>query len=262
MTYKTLFLDIDGTILTPNHTYTACTKDAIKQVQQQGILVFICTGRPLHEVKELGEELGVEGYIGYNGAYAIYENHILVNKPMDKQILEQFLALAKQNHHELVCYTKDKNYYTSLSHPVIKNFVDVFQLRNNQLLTTDVHDQILGSSIINVLPSQVQAYEELDTDIHLSEVTVNNISNCYDIIRQQVNKGEAIKSVLQHLDIEPRQAIAFGDGMNDKEMLQIVGEGFAMENSNPELFAYAKYRTTSVEESGIYNGLKQLQLVR
>ncbi|RFA36658.1 hydrolase [Virgibacillus dokdonensis] len=262
MTYKTLFLDIDGTILTSNHTYTSCTKDAIEQVQERGILVFICTGRPLHEVKELGEELGVDGYIGYNGAYAIFENQILVNKPMDKQRVEQFLTLAKQNHHELVCYTKDKNYFTSLSHPAIKNFIDVFQLKNNQLLTADVHDQILGSSIIHVLPSEVQAYEELDTEIHLSEVTVNNISNCYDIIRQQVNKGEAIKIVLQHLGVEPNKAIAFGDGMNDKEMLQVVGEGFAMENSNPELFAYAKHRTTAVDKSGIYNGLKQLELVK
>ncbi|API93356.1 MULTISPECIES: HAD family hydrolase [unclassified Virgibacillus] len=262
MTYKTLFLDIDGTILTPDHTYTPSTKDTIQQVQKQGILVFICTGRPLHEVTELGEELGVDGFIGYNGAYAQYENNILVDKPMDQDTFEQFLALAKQSNHELVCYTKNKNYFTSLSSPVTREFAEVFQLKDNHLLTENVHNQILGSSIINVQPNQVQAYESLDPDFHLSEVIVNGISNCYDIIRQQVNKGEAIKKVLQYLAIQPEQAIAFGDGMNDKEMLQVVGEGFAMGNSNPELFAYAKHRTTSVEDSGIYNGLKQLQLVK
>ncbi|MFU0789884.1 HAD family hydrolase [Cerasibacillus sp. JNUCC 74] len=262
MTYKTLFLDIDGTILTPDHTYTSSTKEAIGQVQEQGMLVFICTGRPLHEVKELGEELGVEGYIGYNGAYAIYEDNILVDEPINQSTFEQFLAVAKKNNHEIVCYTSDKNYFTSLTNPVMKNFSEVFQLKNNRMLTQDVHSQILSFSLINVPPEQAKEYEILNNDFYLSEVIVNGISDCYDVIRKRVNKGEAVKKVLQHIGGKPEQAIAFGDGMNDKEMLQVVGEGFAMGNSNPDLFPYAKHRTTSVDDSGIYNGLKKLNLVK
>jgi hydroxymethylpyrimidine pyrophosphatase-like HAD family hydrolase len=48
-----------------------------------------------------------------------------------------------------------------------------------------------------------------------------------------VNKGEAVKKVLQVLKIKKEQAIAFGDGMNDKEMLEVVGESFAMGNAHP-----------------------------
>ena len=44
MDYKVLFLDIDGTILMPDHTYSASTKDAILQVKEQGIEVFIDIG--------------------------------------------------------------------------------------------------------------------------------------------------------------------------------------------------------------------------
>ncbi|WP_337969696.1 HAD family hydrolase [Virgibacillus salexigens] len=262
MNYKILFLDIDGTILKPDHTYTSSTKEAIKQVQQQGLLVFLCTGRPLHEVNDLAHELGVDAYIGYNGSYAVYQDTPLVNEPMKRNTLEEFLSIASKHQHELVCYTTKKNYFTSLSSPATKDFIEVFQLKQNEKLTDDSLDHILGASIMNVSPEQVQWYEAIEEDIHLSGVNVNGVSNCYDIIRDSVNKGETVKKVLDHLQLYKEQAIAFGDGMNDKEMLQTVGEGFIMENGDPQLFPYAKHQTTSVDNSGIFNGLKKLGLVK
>jgi hydroxymethylpyrimidine pyrophosphatase-like HAD family hydrolase len=44
-------------------------------------------------------------------------------------------------------------------------------------------------------------------------------------------------------------------------MLMTVGEGFAMGNAHPDLFAYAKHKTTAVTDSGIFNGLKTLGLL-
>ena len=80
MEYKLLFLDIDGTILMPDHTYSESTKDAISQLKDLGIEVFIATGRPLHEIKELGQELNVDSFIAYNGAYAIYKNDLSMSQ--------------------------------------------------------------------------------------------------------------------------------------------------------------------------------------
>jgi hydroxymethylpyrimidine pyrophosphatase-like HAD family hydrolase len=40
-----------------------------------------------------------------------------------------------------------------------------------------------------------------------------------------------------------------------------VGEGFAMGNGHPDLFQYAKHKTTTVNNSGIYNGLKKLGII-
>lgn len=260
MTYKILFLDIDGTILKSDHTYTDSTKDAISQLQNKGIEVFLCTGRPLHEVKELAEELGVESYIGYNGAYAEYQNEAVIDEPMDKNTVENFIEIANSNSHQMVLYTSEKNYFTSKESPAVKNFIDIFQLIQNDLYTDEVAHHILGASVMNLNTEQAALYE-LSTNIHLSQVNVEGAQDCFDIIRKNVNKGEAVKSILKRLNISKEQAIAFGDGMNDKEMLQSVGEGFAMENGDPNLFAYARHKTTSVENSGIFNGLKQLGLV-
>lgn len=261
MNFKVLFLDIDGTILKPDHTYTASTKEAISQVKKQDIEVFLATGRPLHEVEDLAAELHIESFIGYNGAYAVYENETIINEPMDPSVMKEFLNIAAENGHELVCYTNQRNYFTSLSDPDVKKFIRAFNLVKNDTLTDDVIDSILGATIMNLKESEEALYE-FKSDIHLSPVNVYGMDNNFDIIRKNVNKGIAVESILTQMGIQKNQAIAFGDGMNDKEMLGAVGESFAMENAHPSLFRYAKHKTTSVDESGIFTGLQRLGLVK
>ncbi|MGJ9457711.1 HAD family hydrolase [Oceanobacillus sp. CF4.6] len=261
MTFKILFLDIDGTILMPNHTYTESTKTAIQQAKANGVEVFIATGRPLIEVKDLAKELNVDSFIGYNGAYAIYQEETIINEPIDEKLVRQFLDIAKENDNELVLYTKDRNYYTSLDHPFVEQFNHIFQLKQNALFTYDVVDQIIGITAMNLQPTEVSLYE-IKENIRMSQVNIEGATMAYDIIRKNVNKGEAITKILKRLNIPKEQAIAFGDGLNDKEMLQAVGEGFAMENAHPDLFDFAKHITTSVSDSGIFNGLKKIGLVK
>lgn len=260
MTYNILFLDIDGTILQPDHTYMDSTTDAISQLQQQGIEVFLATGRPLHEISDLAMELNVQSLIGYNGAFAIYQKTI-IDEPMDSDTVKQFLDIAGSNGHEMVLYTSDKNYFTSMDKPIVKKFIETFQLKHNEQFQDEVSGKILGATIMNVNTDEAELYQ-LEANLQLAQVNIAGVENSYDVIRKNVNKGTAIKQLQEQLDIPKAQTIAFGDGMNDKEMLQSVGEGFAMENAHPDLFAYAKHTTTSVSDSGIFNGLKQLGLVK
>ncbi|GAE44685.1 HAD family hydrolase [Mesobacillus boroniphilus] len=88
------------------------------------------------------------------------------------------------------------------------------------------------------------------------------MQHCYDVIRDHVNKGIGVEFLLKKLGIKREESIAFGDGMNDREMLKSAGEGFAMGNAHPDLFQYAKHKTTAVTNSGIFNGLKSLGLLK
>ncbi|MGV3465154.1 MAG: HAD family hydrolase, partial [Heyndrickxia sp.] len=107
---------------------------------------------------------------------------------------------------------------------------------------------------------EVNVYDVLQ-GIILSQANVEGMDYCFDVIRNNVNKGTGVKRVLDYLGLPTEKSIAFGDGLNDMEMLCNVGEGFAMGNSHPDLFQYAKHRTTDVMDSGLYNGLKSLGLI-
>jgi len=260
MTYKALFLDIDGTILKRDHTYTDLTKKAIDEAQKQGLSVFIATGRPLHEIHELSSELNIDSYIGYNGAYAVHQNNVIVNETMDQDTVLKLVNISKRNQHEIALYTNGTNYFTDLSDPSVQGFIETFQMDKNESYIESIAGDVLGMTAMKLNPTEPSLYT-IQPNLRLSQVNVKGVTHAYDILRTNVNKGETIKKVLEVLNIPHHQAIAFGDGMNDKEMFETVGTSFAMENSHPDLFQYATNRTTSVEDSGIYEGLKKIGVI-
>ncbi|MBM7660117.1 Cof subfamily protein (haloacid dehalogenase superfamily) [Bacillus mesophilus] len=260
--YKIVFLDIDGTILQPDHTIQDSTKSAIQQLQDQDIEVFLATGRPLHEIKELGKELNITSFIAYNGAYAIYERQEVFKETMPPEQIYQFLDIANQNEHQLVLYTHEQNVFTTFDNDVVQQFIETFHLKLNAIYEPSIDDKVLGITIITDQDQAGAHYQDHFKDIHLTVVNVAGLTDCLDVIRDHVNKGVAVKAVLERLGLPPESSIAFGDGMNDKEMLMTVGEGFAMGNGHPDLFKHAKHQTTDVKHDGIFNGLKSLGLVK
>ncbi|MGO4888206.1 HAD family hydrolase [Anaerobacillus sp. MEB173] len=260
--HKALFLDLDGTIILPDDTIQESTKEAIKQVQQQGIEVFLATGRPIHEIKDIGEELHVYSFIGYNGAYAVHKGNDIFIEPMKPEMIQFFLDLANEQENEIVLYTNDKNVFTALNSQITEGFIKKFHLKQNVHFNSVYINRILGVTLLNLRKNEPALYEEYG-NIHLSPVNVDGFrDHAFDVIRDNINKGFAVQQVLDKLDISKEQAIAFGDGINDKEMLASVGDGFAMGNANHSLFEYAKHKTTDVTNSGVFEGLKSLGLVR
>ncbi|MBT2692476.1 HAD family hydrolase [Bacillus sp. ISL-55] len=258
--FKILFLDIDGTILRPDDTIEDSTKTAIIEMKRQDIEVVLATGRPLHEISELAEELQISSYIGYNGALGIYEGETIFAEPMQSEDAKYILDVAAANGHEVVCYTNDKNYLTNLESESVQAFLKQFHLRQNATFTEGMIDEILGMTIITAGNKGDSLYK-FKNGIHLSQVNVEGMQHCYDVIRDHVNKGIGVEFLLNKLGIKREESIAFGDGMNDREMLASAGEGFAMGNAHPDLLQYAKHKTTAVTNSGIYNGLKSLGLL-
>ncbi|KJE26553.1 haloacid dehalogenase-like hydrolase family protein [Geobacillus kaustophilus] len=68
--------------------------------------------------------------------------------------------------------------------------------------------------------------------------------------------------MIEKLGIDKKDVYAFGDGLNDIEMLSFVGTGVAMGNAHEEVKRVADFVTKPVDKEGIWYGLKQLQLIR
>ncbi len=259
MTFKIVFLDIDGTILRQDHTYSPKTKTAIEQLQNQHIKVVLATGRPLHELNELAEQLNIDTLIGYNGTFAKYKGKTIFQQPIDHSIIKKLTTIAENQQNELLLYSQNKNLFLHKDTIKRENFIEHFQLFHNDVYDNRLNESIYGATLISIQPTPI-SYYQIDQRIHFTPVNVEAVKGSYDVILNEVTKGTAVEKVLHFFNIQPHEAIAFGDGMNDKEMLKLVGESFAMGNAAPSLDNYAKYRTKSVEEDGVYEGLKQLHL--
>ena len=82
-----------------------------------------------------------------------------------------------------------------------------------------------------------------------------------DVIPAGGSKAKGIEAVLKHIGRSKDEVVAFGDGLNDVEMLSYVGLGIAMGNANDEVKSYANHVTSSVDEKGIRRGLEHAGLL-
>ena len=82
-----------------------------------------------------------------------------------------------------------------------------------------------------------------------------------DIIERAGSKARGIRAALNALGLEMADAMAFGDGLNDREMLEAVGFGVAMGNAPAELKAVARHVCPAAAEDGIARGLRELGLI-
>ncbi|PXW92702.1 hypothetical protein DES38_102286 [Streptohalobacillus salinus] len=258
--YKVLFLDVDGTVLTHDNKILPSTKAAIQAAQEKGIHVFLATGRPAHELDTILDELGIIDVIGYNGAYARTGKNIIYKKTMDPKLIEQFLTVASTQDHELLLYNEQANLFTSFEPDYVQAFIKHFGIKKNEYYRPEFINDVLGITVMHATETEIKNYNTPD-DVFFSPVNVPGLMTNFDIIQGAVNKGTAVQAVLNYFNLDASEAIAFGDGMNDREMLTLVGEGFAMGNAHHDLLPYANQTTTAVDDDGIYNGLKKINVL-
>jgi Cof subfamily protein (haloacid dehalogenase superfamily) len=82
-----------------------------------------------------------------------------------------------------------------------------------------------------------------------------------DILPTGGSKAKGIEAFVKKMRMKPENVYAFGDALNDIEMLQTAGTGIAMGNGLNEAKKAADFVTKSVDEDGIYHGLKHFGLI-
>ena len=83
-------------------------------------------------------------------------------------------------------------------------------------------------------------------------------SKWMDITHPKADKGNAIKLLQKKLNIKKEESVAFGDYLNDIEMLNAVKYSYAMENAHPEIKKNAKYQTYSNNDFGVAKAISTI----
>ena len=84
---------------------------------------------------------------------------------------------------------------------------------------------------------------------------------CAEFIPKGFSKASGIEKTCELLGIEKEDTYAFGDSINDVEMLKHVQHGIAMGNGTKAAKEAADYITAPLHEDGIYKGLEHFGLI-
>ncbi|MGD6964873.1 Cof-type HAD-IIB family hydrolase [Rossellomorea vietnamensis] len=254
---KIVFFDIDGTLLDHDKKLPDATKKAIKQLQENGTYVAIATGRAPFMYEGLREELGIESFVSFNGQYVVFENEVIYKNPLDRDELEKLLGKAEGLSHPVV-HLNEKTMKANIQHhPFIEESMSSLKFPHPDFQPDFYSDKEIYQSLLFCRDADESIYR--DTSSKFNFIRWHQYS--MDILPRGGSKAEGIKKMIEKMGFDISEVYAFGDGLNDIEMIEAVGTGVAMGNAVPEVKEHADLITKSVDEDGIYHGLKELSLI-
>lgn len=254
---KIVFFDIDGTLLDRDKNLPASTEQAIIELKKNGVFVAIATGRAPFMFEKLRKKLDIDSFVSFNGQYVVFENEVVASNPLDSNALEQFLQETQKNKHPLVFMTEKAMKSTVSHHPYIEESLASLKFPHPEKDVSYYVNRNIYQSLLFCEKKQEQLYAVE----HPSFQFIRWHPYSVDVLPAGGSKAEGIKKLIARTGFELKDVYAFGDGLNDIEMLKAVGTGVAMGNGAPEAKKQADFITSDVSENGIWNGLKKLNLI-
>lgn len=275
MDKKVIFLDIDGTLALPGETVPVSSAiEVIKKAHTKGHYVFLSTGR-CYSMMSRFMKYGFDGAIASAGGYIFCGDKIIYDCPMTEEQKQNVLRIFKENGVFRTVECKNGSYTDTEFFDFIRkqsggNLSSEMLRWQNQLTNSlgirpmteypgdPVYKLILMSPSMKNLDMCRPALEK-DFNFCIQDSSDLYI-NC-ELINRKFNKGTAVLKVCDYLGIPVENSIAFGDSMNDWEMLETAGLGICMENGNEELKKLADDVCPAVTDDGIQKAFLKYHLV-
>jgi HAD superfamily hydrolase (TIGR01484 family) len=220
---KLVCFDLDDTLAKANAPVDESVVEALKEIESHGIRILLVSGKPVSYVCGLARQLGLRRPIisGENGALIYYSYKF----PPEKQI-----SLASDT-------GKQADVLFRLGECVFKKFDDKVWIQPNLLNLTIFPRLEEGiEELLYFLKSQTKLIDNFD-----KEFKVYEHADSVEIVPRSVNKGAALRKILELEKINRKDTIAVGDSENDLSMLleagvsigiNLDGVGFKVANIN------------------------------
>lgn len=251
MNIRLLAVDVDGTLLNSKSVLTPFTRDVLIEMQQRGICLVLCSGRPLYMLKPLAECLCMREYGGFlvgsngNAVCDLDKDEITYYHPLSSDIISSVykkmkgycLSMTIEGNHEIYEYKHPLYDIYSFFKNVIKkktkkkNDYSADSGSYKKLISVDRIPSGMNKVVVNHLSSQIpdmrKRIEEMNLDISVLQVHKHSL----EIQNKQSDKLFGLIKVLEKMHILSEEIMTIGDGENDICMIQYAKIGCAMKNA-------------------------------
>lgn len=254
---KAAFFDVDGTLFShKTKSVPQSTLAALEKLKAAGIRCVVSTGRQIHEMDKLPMGgLTFDGYITMNGQLTLDGSRKpLYGTPVTGEVKEFALKLFRKRKIPVILVEQDRLYLNYENQRVL----DVQTSISSKVPPVG---EYRGAEVYQICVYVTGEEERVLEPIADKCVVTRWHAGGVDVIAKGGGKCSAVQRYLEANGISPEEAIAFGDGENDMQMLQLAGIGVAMGNAEEQVKQIADYVTSDIDEDGIEKALKHFGLI-
>ena len=257
---KLVVSDIDGTLLKDGgHRLNPEYFHVVRKLRERGMQFAAASGRQWASIEQVFDPVKEKiFYLSDNGAYiGCYGRNLYLNT-MEPELVRSIMRDIQAEGLSVVLSGPDVVYLD-------RNDTDLCRwlLEGYRYQLCQVEDLFsVEPPFIKVSAYKKEAVEPATRRLrekYKEQVKIAISGDMWmDCMATGVNKGEAVKLLQESLNISPKETMAFGDQLNDLEMLGQAYYSFAVANARPEVREAARFQADANEEDGVLKILKLL----
>lgn len=243
---KMIVTDLDNTLLHSDKTISDYTVEVLMRCRKKGFKVIFATARSAQAASKFIERFTPDVFIGYGGALISNKEEIirrfdipantaydLILKCLNTPEISSIYAI-----NETAALTNDKEFASQeeTSHYKYTDFL------------TGIKSRYLKISVISRSQSAV---EKIASQFPMCDMLRYTGENLYRFANKEAVKWNAVKALSKHFGIHAGDILAFGDDLNDLEMIRECGIGVAVMNAVPEVKSAANYICAANDDDGV-----------
>ena len=256
---KFIATDLDGTLLDENRRVPEEVFPVIRELTRRGVLFCPASGRQYANLKLLFAPVENDVlFMAENGALVAYRGEILYLNPIQCELIQDALDAIRSIPHlfPMLCGAKNA-YIESVEEP----FYTYARTSYTNCVTVDRLEEVIGRepickiAVFDALGSHNNCIKHLPDKIPLLRTILSGADWC-DVSQINANKGDAMRFIKEKFSLRKEECAAFGDHMNDYEMLLECGSAYVTENAYPPLKKLIPNVVPSNTEGGVMQKLK------
>ena len=247
--------DLDMTLL--DHKTWKIPDSAMETLEQlrKDSVIVIASGRNMdHEMSVMYQDIiKPDAVIHMNGTRVVAEGNVLYEHLMDKERLRRLLAYADAHGISVGVSSGGFDYYI---HPEGVVRMDKKRWGESERAFKD------GWELMN-LPVRTLVYiggpegaHELEEHFPEFKFPMFSGNTGADIVEQEASKARGLLRICEYYGIGVEHTVAFGDSMNDYEVVKEAGVGIAMGNAVEALKMVADYVTDDIDRDGVWKACR------
>lgn len=257
---KLVVSDMDGTLLNSRHELSPEFFPLLEKMKSRNIKFVAASGRQYYNLLEKFKEVADDIYfIAENGSYVVHRKQDLLVQSMDPGLTREQLKVARgiNGVYPILC-GKKQAYIEDRNEKFLKNvklYYERFKFVDDLLQVEN--DDILKIALCDLNGAETNSYPHFE---HLKDQLQVKVSGeiWLDLSHLLANKGRALDKLQKKLACTYNETMAFGDYLNDLELIQQARYSYAVANAHSEIKSAAKFITKSNDEGGVIEVLKTM----
>lgn len=246
---KIIFFDIDGTLIDMQKKQISDkTLEMLRRLREKGVLLCIATGRSPAALPKL-DGVEFDAYLTFIGSLCYTGTETIFSNPISAGDVQKIIQNAANLGRPVSVATRER----LAANGSDTDLAEYYSFAHLEVRAAPDFDEVCQQEIFQVmLGCREKDYPDILKGVDGAKIAAW-WDRAADIIPADGGKGIGIQKILAYYHLTKAEALAFGDGNNDIEMLQSVGTGVAMENASQQLKAVADDVCGHVAEDGIYH---------